>query len=79
MAENDEDVGSMCLDFTTTSDILGSKEEVELVKGGNQVKVTNDNLPEYVEACLKYKLMDCVKPQLNELLLGLFDVIQNNC
>jgi E3 ubiquitin-protein ligase NEDD4 len=48
---------------------------VELVKGGSDIDVTNDNFPEYVEACLKYKLMDMVKPQLNELLLGFFDVI----
>ena len=75
MAENGDDVGLMCLDFTTTSDILGTKAEVELVKGGKDIEVTNDNFPEYVEACLKYRLKDCVKPPLNEILLGFFDVI----
>jgi hypothetical protein len=75
MAESGDDISMLCLDFTTTTEVMGTKEEVELVKGGKDIEVTNDNFPEYVEACLKYKLMDCVKLQLNELLLGFFDVI----
>jgi len=75
MAENGDDLSMLCLDFTTTSEVMGVKSEVELVKDGASIDVTNDNFPEYVEACLKYKLMDCVKPQMNELLLGFFDVI----
>ncbi len=75
MADAGEDLSILCLDFTTTSEVMGITEEVELVKGGSNIEVTNDNFPEYVEACLKYKLMDCVKPQLNELLLGIFDVV----
>jgi E3 ubiquitin-protein ligase NEDD4 len=75
MADKGEDVSMLCLDFTTTQEIMGVKEEVELVKGGHNIEVTNDNFPEYLEACFKYRLMDRVKPQLNELLLGFFDVI----
>jgi hypothetical protein len=75
MADSGDDLAMLCLDFTTTSEVMGAKEEIELVKGGSDIEVSNDNFPEYVEACLKYKLMDCVKPQLNELLLGFFDVI----
>jgi hypothetical protein len=75
MAEGGDDLSMLALDFTTMSEVMGVKSEVELVKGGSDIEVTNDNFPEYVEACLKYKLMDMVKPQLNELLLGVFDVI----
>ena len=75
LAENGEDLSMLCLDFTTSAEVMGTKQEVELVKGGGGIDVDNDNFPEYVEACLKYKLMDQVKPQLNELLLGFFDVI----
>lgn len=75
MAESGDDLSMLCLDFTTMSEIMGEKKEVELVKGGADIEVSNDNFPEYVEACLKYKLMDMVKPQLNELLLGFYDVI----
>ena len=75
LVENGEDLSMLCLDFTTSHDIMGVRQEVELVKGGSEIEVDNDNFLEYVEACLKYKLMDQVKPQLNELLLGFFDVI----
>lgn len=75
MADSGDDISMLCLDFTTTSEIMGQKEEVPLVKNGSDIDVTNLNFPEYVEACLKYKLMDMVKPQLTELLLGFFDVI----
>jgi E3 ubiquitin-protein ligase NEDD4 len=70
-----EDISMLCLDFTTVQDLFGHREEIELVQGGADMEVTNDNLPEYLEACLKYRMLDCVKPQLTELLLGFFDVI----
>eukprot|EP00535_Pseudo-nitzschia_heimii_P005716 CAMPEP_0197189868 /NCGR_PEP_ID=MMETSP1423-20130617/20545_1 /TAXON_ID=476441 /ORGANISM="Pseudo-nitzschia heimii, Strain UNC1101" /LENGTH=880 /DNA_ID=CAMNT_0042642105 /DNA_START=453 /DNA_END=3095 /DNA_ORIENTATION=- len=75
MHENGDDISMLSLDFTMTFEMMGIRKEVELVKGGSEIEVTNENFPEYVEACLKYKLMGCVKPQLNELLLGFFDVI----
>jgi hypothetical protein len=75
LSDAGEDLEMLCLDFTTTQEVMGVKQEVELVKGGADIPVSNDNFPEYLEACLKYKLMDRVKPQLNELLLGFFDVI----
>jgi E3 ubiquitin-protein ligase NEDD4 len=65
----------LCLDFTTTTEVLGQKEEIELVEGGADMEVNNDNFPEYLEACLKYRMCDRFKPQLNELLLGFFDII----
>ena len=39
------------------------------------MSVTDENFQSYLEASLKYHLVDCVKPQLTELLLGFFDVI----
>lgn len=69
------DAEMLALDFQTTVDILGEKKHVSIVEGGEDIEVTNENYREYVEACLKYKLMGCVKQQLNELLLGFFDVI----
>ena len=75
LADSGEDLSMLCLDFTIVTELLGQKETIELVKGGAEIEVTNDNFPEYVEACMKYKLMGMVKPQLTELLLGFFDVI----
>lgn len=53
MHEKGEDISLLALDFTMTSEIMGIREEVELVPGGADIEVTNDNFPEYVEACLK--------------------------
>jgi len=70
-----DDMEDMCLDFTFTENDLGENRMVDLMDGGEDVPVTNDNLPEFLEANLKYHLMDRVKPQLTELLLGFYDVI----
>jgi hypothetical protein len=75
IAESGEDISMMCLDFSTTQEIMGMKETIEFVEGGADIDVTNDNFPEYLECCLKYRMLDQVKPQLNELMLGFFDVI----
>lgn len=75
MAESGEDLSMLCLDFTTTQEIMDAKEEIELVTDGANIEVDNNNFPEYLEACMKYRMLDRVKPQLNELLLGFFDVI----
>jgi len=76
MAKNEEPIDEiLCVNFTTAREILGEKEEVELVQGGANIEVTNENYSDYLEASLKYLLLDRVKPQLNELLLGFFDVI----
>jgi E3 ubiquitin-protein ligase NEDD4 len=72
MAANVEDVG---VNFTITEDNLGSMNIVELIRGGTDVAVTEENLPEYIEACLKYHMMGRCEKQINELLLGFFDVI----
>mmetsp|Transcript_25653 Transcript_25653/g.58907 ORF Transcript_25653/g.58907 Transcript_25653/m.58907 type:complete len:758 (-) Transcript_25653:3-2276(-) len=76
LADTGEDVEMiLCMDFTATVEMLGEKQDVELVPGGADKPVTNDNYVEYFEACFKYKLMERVRPQLNELILGFFDVI----
>jgi len=70
-----ENMEDMCLDFTFTENALGENRVVELMEGGEDVPVTNENLPEFLEANLKYHMMDRVKPQTTELLLGFYDVI----
>ena len=54
---------------------LGVKETIELVPDGRNIDVTNENLPEYFKAYLKYHLLGRVETQLTELLLGIFDVV----
>jgi len=63
------------IDFTATEETLGVKQTVELIPNGADVDVTQENLPEYIEACLKYRMLGRYEAQVNELLLGFFDVI----
>jgi E3 ubiquitin-protein ligase NEDD4 len=70
-----EDVEFVGADFTVTENVLGAKHTVELVEDGSNVDVTARNVLEYVEACLKYRLLGQCEMQVNELLLGFFDVV----
>jgi len=70
-----DDVSMMCLDFTATEETLGVRTEIELVEGGAMKEVTNDNLSDYLEANLKYRMLTRTKSQITELLLGFFDVV----
>eukprot|EP00956_Cyclotella_meneghiniana_P009007 scaffold12350_cov23-Cyclotella_meneghiniana.AAC.1 len=69
------DVEYCCIDFTTTEETLGVKSTIELIPDGANVDVTEENLPEYIEAVLKYRMLGRCEKQINELLLGFFDVI----
>ena len=75
LVDSGEDLSMLCLDFTTQQEVMGTKEQVELVPNGVNIEVDNTNFPQYLEACLKYRMIERVKAQLNELLLGFFDVI----
>jgi len=70
-----EDPSIMCLDFTVTEETLGVRKDIELVPGGAMKEVTSENVPEYLEANLKYRMLNQTKPQTTELLLGFFDII----
>lgn len=70
-----DDVSCMCLDFTVTEDNLGVRVDKELVEGGANMEVTNENLSEYLEANIKYRMFNRTLPQLTEMLLGFFDVV----
>lgn len=70
-----DDISALCLDFTLAEETLGIRRDIELVPGGKDMEVAKDNLPQYLEAILKYRTMDRTKPQIAELLLGFFDVI----
>jgi len=70
-----EDLSVMCLDFTITEETLGVRNDIELIEGGNMKEVTKDNVNHYLEANLKYRMLNRTKPQITELLLGFFDII----
>ena len=70
-----EDVEYACLDFTLAEDVMGTHKMVELIPNGADIDVTNENIVQYLEAVLEYRLVGRVRLQLREMLLGFMDVI----
>lgn len=70
-----DDVSMMCLDFTATEEYMGMRTVVDLVENGSMKEVTNENLQEYLEANIRYRIFTRISSQLTELLLGFFDVV----
>jgi len=70
-----EEVEYMCLDFTTTQKLLGETVQVNLVPNGEDKAVTGENLAEYLEVYFKYLMLERIRPQVTELLLGFYDVV----
>lgn len=64
-----------CLDFTISEEVMGTVETIDLIPNGAEVDVTNDNVVQYLEAILNYRLVGRIKLQLNELLQGFLDII----
>jgi HECT-domain (ubiquitin-transferase) len=70
-----EDLESLCLDFTVTEQVGGKPKTIELVPDGANKSVDSENVQEYCQALLRYRMMDRTKPQLGELVLGFCDVV----
>lgn len=71
----EDQIEYLCLDFTVVEEAMGSTETVDLIPNGADTDVEADNLPEYLEANFKYRMLGRVQPQLTALLLGFLDVI----
>ncbi len=72
---NPDDVEYMCLDFTTTQNFMGEATVIQLVPNGEDKPVTGENLHEYLEVYFKYLMLERIRPQVTELLLGFYDVV----
>ena len=70
-----EDVSQAYMDFTITEEVYGSTRTIPLVEGGEDMDVTNDNVRDYVQALVKYHMLNSIKDQLSEFLQGFYDVI----
>ncbi|OWY99398.1 hypothetical protein PHMEG_00029602, partial [Phytophthora megakarya] len=74
LLENDN-VDVLGLDFTHTFKDGDNYRTIELVAGGSELVVTDDNKREYVERKWKYVLVESVGPQLQVFLRGLYEII----
>ena len=52
-----------------------NKPPIELVPNGSNIKLTNDNCMDYIEAYINYSMIGRTSKSLRELLLGIYDVI----
>lgn len=70
-----EELEALDLRFVTTVDEMGVPLEVELKKGGQEIVVTKENLPEYVTLLTKYYLHDRYRIQVDVFLKGFHEII----
>jgi E3 ubiquitin-protein ligase HUWE1 len=69
------DINEMGLTFVTETEYFGKVEEVELIPGGKNITVTNENKLEYFEKLVFYKLYVQVKSQIDAFLDGFYEII----
>ncbi|KAK4700563.1 hypothetical protein P7C70_g5684, partial [Phenoliferia sp. Uapishka_3] len=74
MLENDID-GILDLTFSVERDDFGVVEIVDLVEGGRDKVVTNENKAEYVRLIADQRLSTEIKDQIGALLKGLYEVV----
>lgn len=70
-----DDVSVCCVDFSVTEERLGTTQVIELKPGGSNEMVTNENVHEYLELIMKYRLCDRINEQLTKFLLGFYQII----
>jgi hypothetical protein len=71
MKERGEDLATVMLTFTLVRDNFGTPQEIELVGGGANIEVTNDNVEEYVRECFEWHAHRSVRPQFEAFQRGL--------
>ncbi len=71
----DNDATALDCYFTYTVDYFGQPMTKELVEGGKTLKVTNENKHLFIIKTCKAMLYDAIKPQIEALQKGLYEVI----
>ncbi|KAG4304837.1 hypothetical protein PORY_001890 [Pneumocystis oryctolagi] len=61
--------------FSVETENYGATETVDLIPGGRSILVTEENKHEYVKAVIEYRLINSVKDQLDNFLIGFYDII----
>ena len=66
---------ALCEAFSTREDYFGRAEEVDLIPGGRDVDLTNENKEYYVERKAYYHLYKSVQQQIDAFLDGFYEII----
>jgi len=69
------DVDALYETFSTSEDYFGRTEIIDLVPGGRDLDLTNDNKEYYVERKAYYHLYKSVQQQMDAFLGGFYEII----
>lgn len=61
--------------FTDENDRFGAVEIVDLKPNGRNIEVTEENKKEYITLINRYRLIDCVKEQIDHFLTGFHEIV----
>lgn len=62
--ENEPDVSENNIPFSLSVDTFGEVKEVELLPGGTNIQVTNDNRLEFIRLCAQHRLVGATEPYI---------------
>jgi E3 ubiquitin ligase SMURF1/2/E3 ubiquitin-protein ligase NEDD4 len=68
-------VENLGLVFAVDYQFAGNKSTFELIEGGSDIPVTDDNKHEYLELSLRHRMLDSIMPQLQSFLKGFYEVL----
>jgi E3 ubiquitin-protein ligase HUWE1 len=74
----EEDVESLYAFFAVNHERFGKKEDYELIPGGQNIQVTNENVKEYVEKLSYFHMYEKVKDQIRNFTAGFYELIPKN-
>ncbi|CAP38890.2 Protein CBG22256 [Caenorhabditis briggsae] len=74
----DNDPADLELTFSLDDSIFGETQNVELIPGGANVAVTEENKEEYIEAVISWRFVNRIEKQMNQILKGVQEVVPSN-
>lgn len=74
----DNDPADLELTFSLDDSIFGETQNVELVPGGANIAVTEENKEEYIEAVISWRFVNRIEKQMNQILKGVQEVVPSN-
>lgn len=71
----DNDPSVLAMTFSVDEKIFGKITEKELVPGGSQIDVTEENKEEYIKKMIEWRFVSRIKEQMDHFMAGFNDVI----
>ena len=75
LLENDFSSSDTYLSYSYNHDNLGEIQTVDLIENGRNIDVNEENKFDYIQRLCSYKLYDTIKPQIDSLLKGFYEII----